>query len=32
MIQGTGGLMSITGERDGVPGAGPQKVVSRLRI
>jgi len=26
MIQGTGGLMSITGERDGVPGAGPQKV------
>ena len=26
MIQGTGGLMSITGERDGVSGAGPQKV------
>lgn len=25
MIQGLGGLMSITGERDGVPGAGPQK-------
>ncbi|GAA5235441.1 CoA transferase [Verticiella sediminum] len=25
MIQGTGGLMSITGERDGLPGAGPQK-------
>lgn len=26
MIQGMGGLMSITGEKDGVPGAGPQKV------
>ncbi|UTA47285.1 CoA transferase [Simiduia sp. 21SJ11W-1] len=26
MIQGMGGLMSITGERDGQPGAGPQKV------
>ena len=26
MIQGLGGLMSITGERDGLPGAGPQKV------
>ncbi|MDE2372149.1 MAG: CoA transferase [Burkholderiales bacterium] len=26
MIQGLGGLMSITGERDGQPGAGPQKV------
>lgn len=25
MIQGLGGLMSITGERDGMPGAGPQK-------
>jgi len=25
MIQGMGGLMSITGERDGLPGAGPQK-------
>jgi hypothetical protein len=25
MIQGMGGLMSITGERDGMPGAGPQK-------
>lgn len=25
-IQGMGGLMSVTGERDGVPGAGPQKV------
>ncbi|VCU68276.1 Formyl-coenzyme A transferase [Pigmentiphaga humi] len=25
MIQGLGGFMSITGERDGVPGAGPQK-------
>ena len=25
MIQGFGGLMSITGERDGMPGAGPQK-------
>src|SRR5690606_2065252 len=25
MIQGMGGLMSITGERDGEPGAGPQK-------
>ncbi|MGJ7462796.1 CaiB/BaiF CoA transferase family protein [Halomonas sp. MA07-2] len=26
IIQGMGGLMSITGERDGVPGGGPQKV------
>jgi crotonobetainyl-CoA:carnitine CoA-transferase CaiB-like acyl-CoA transferase len=26
MIQGLGGLMSITGERDGLPGGGPQKV------
>jgi crotonobetainyl-CoA:carnitine CoA-transferase CaiB-like acyl-CoA transferase len=25
-IQGLGGLMSVTGERDGLPGAGPQKV------
>ncbi|MBX6320111.1 CaiB/BaiF CoA-transferase family protein [Pigmentiphaga sp.] len=25
MIQGLGGFMSITGERDGLPGAGPQK-------
>jgi formyl-CoA transferase len=25
MIQGMGGLMSITGERDGKPGGGPQK-------
>jgi len=25
MIQGMGGLMSITGERDGLAGAGPQK-------
>lgn len=25
MIQGLGGLMSVTGERDGVPGGGPQK-------
>src|SRR5690606_31436842 len=25
MIQGLGGLMSITGERDGQPGGGPQK-------
>ena len=25
-VQGLGGLMSITGERDGLPGAGPQKV------
>jgi crotonobetainyl-CoA:carnitine CoA-transferase CaiB-like acyl-CoA transferase len=25
MIQAMGGLMSITGERDGLPGAGPQK-------
>ena len=25
-IQATGGLMSVTGERDGTPGAGPQKV------
>ena len=25
-VQGLGGLMSVTGERDGVPGAGPQKV------
>lgn len=26
IFQGMGGLMSITGERDGHPGAGPQKV------
>src|SRR3954447_8792386 len=26
MIQAMGGLMSITGERDGTPGGGPQKV------
>jgi len=26
ILQGMGGLMSITGERDGEPGAGPQKV------
>ncbi len=26
IIQGIGGLMSITGERDDVPGGGPQKV------
>jgi crotonobetainyl-CoA:carnitine CoA-transferase CaiB-like acyl-CoA transferase len=26
MIQGMGGLMSITGERDDYPGGGPQKV------
>ncbi|HTE16511.1 MAG TPA: CaiB/BaiF CoA-transferase family protein [Burkholderiales bacterium] len=26
MIQGMGGIMSITGERDDVPGGGPQKV------
>jgi crotonobetainyl-CoA:carnitine CoA-transferase CaiB-like acyl-CoA transferase len=26
MIQAMGGLMSVTGERDGVPGGGPQKV------
>lgn len=26
MIQAMGGLMSVTGERDGEPGAGPQKV------
>lgn len=26
MIQGLGGLMSITGEKDGEPGGGPQKV------
>jgi crotonobetainyl-CoA:carnitine CoA-transferase CaiB-like acyl-CoA transferase len=25
MMQGMGGLMSITGERDGLPGAGPQR-------
>ena len=25
-IQATGGLMSVTGERDGEPGGGPQKV------
>ena len=25
MIQGMGGFMSITGEKDGEPGAGPQK-------
>jgi len=26
LIQAVGGLMSVTGERDGKPGAGPQKV------
>ena len=26
MIQGMGGIMSVTGERDGLPGGGPQKV------
>jgi crotonobetainyl-CoA:carnitine CoA-transferase CaiB-like acyl-CoA transferase len=26
MIQAMGGLMSVTGERDGEPGAGPQKI------
>ena len=26
LIQAMGGLMSVTGERDGVPGGGPQKV------
>lgn len=26
MIQAMGGLMSVTGERDGKPGAGPQKI------
>ncbi len=26
MIQGMGGLMSITGEKDSLPGGGPQKV------
>jgi crotonobetainyl-CoA:carnitine CoA-transferase CaiB-like acyl-CoA transferase len=26
IFQGMGGLMSITGERDGAPGGGPQKV------
>ena len=26
MIQGMGGVMSITGERDGLPGGGPQRV------
>src|SRR3546814_10284611 len=26
MIQAMGGLMSVTGEADGFPGAGPQKV------
>jgi crotonobetainyl-CoA:carnitine CoA-transferase CaiB-like acyl-CoA transferase len=26
MIQAMGGLMSVTGERDGMPGGGPQKV------
>ncbi|MEK6591654.1 MAG: CaiB/BaiF CoA-transferase family protein, partial [Pseudomonadota bacterium] len=26
MIQGMGGLMSITGERDDLPGGGPQRV------
>ena len=26
LIQAMGGLMSVTGERDGKPGGGPQKV------
>ena len=26
VVQGIGGLMSVTGERDGLPGGGPQKV------
>ena len=25
LVQGMGGLMSVTGERDGLPGGGPQK-------
>lgn len=25
IIQGMGGLMSVTGERDDLPGGGPQK-------
>ena len=28
MIQGIAGVMSVTGERDGLPGGGPQKVGS----
>jgi len=26
VIQGVGGIMSVTGEKDGLPGAGPQRV------
>jgi crotonobetainyl-CoA:carnitine CoA-transferase CaiB-like acyl-CoA transferase len=26
LFQGLGGLMSVTGERDGAPGAGPQRI------
>src|SRR5690606_6826317 len=26
MIQAMGGIMSVTGERDGMPGGGPQKI------
>ncbi len=29
-IQGLGGLMSITGERDDLPGGGPQKVTCKV--
>lgn len=32
IVQGIGGFMSITGERDGQPGGGPQKPASRSRI
>jgi formyl-CoA transferase len=32
IVQGMGGFMSLTGERDDLPGGGPQKPVLRLPI
>ena len=32
IVQGMGGMMSVTGERDDLPGGGPQKQVWPLPI